>query len=154
MPIKGIMALFSGLPDDNDLIVMAETKLFNYKQIFKKPNVHAIGYKRGNERFEYLASADAIIVPSILEPFGLICLEAMMLKIPLIVSYNDGIGTWLDKNAAYNCGSNEITIKKCIEEFKHNPTKNVEYAYNFASAFTVEKMTNQIKDIFKIECKK
>ncbi|MBI5002994.1 glycosyltransferase [Candidatus Woesearchaeota archaeon] len=48
------------------------------------------GWRQGEELFAYYAAADAIIIPSKLESFGLSAAEALLMKKPLIVSDIDG----------------------------------------------------------------
>lgn len=50
-----------------------------------------IGWKQGEDLLAYYTAADAVIIPSLMESFGLSAAEALLMKKPLIVSDVDGL---------------------------------------------------------------
>lgn len=54
-------------------------------------NVVFTGYVDEQTKKEALADADLVVIPSLIEPFGLVALEAMAMKKPIIASNVDGL---------------------------------------------------------------
>ncbi len=52
---------------------------------------HFTGFLKGKEIEEMLAMSDIVIMPSVSEPFGIVPLEAMQAKIPVIISLQSGV---------------------------------------------------------------
>lgn len=144
---KGYELLFEALPDDVDLIVMNNQQA----NMELKKNIHCIGYKNGHERFAYMKVANAVIVPSTLEPFGLVCLEALLVKTPLIASYVDGMNHWLHPDAAFNCGTTIESIKAAISEFRADQKKHVDFGFNYAQNFSEAMMCEQYRKLFNAQ---
>jgi glycogen(starch) synthase len=53
--------------------------------------VQFIGYLRDSELNQLLLSSDVMVVPSIYEPFGVVALEAMAARLPIVASNIDGL---------------------------------------------------------------
>jgi len=108
------------------------------------PNFLFIGYR--TDARELIASFDVFCLPSRYEGFGLVLVEAMLQKIPIIGS-NAGAIPEICGNGEYgflfDCGNLESLIER-IRTCKQNPQKAQELAkkaYEYASrTFTVEKM--------------
>ena len=49
------------------------------------------GYVDEQTKKEALADADLVVIPSFIEPFGLVALEAMTMKKPIVASNVDGL---------------------------------------------------------------
>ena len=52
---------------------------------------HFTGFLKGNEIKEMLDMSDVFIMPSVSEPFGIVPLEAMQAKVPVIISLQSGV---------------------------------------------------------------
>lgn len=52
---------------------------------------HFTGFLKGNEIKELLDMSDVFIMPSVSEPFGIVPLEAMQSKVPVIISLQSGV---------------------------------------------------------------
>ena len=52
---------------------------------------HFTGFLKGNEIKEILDMSDVFIMPSVSEPFGIVPLEAMQAKVPVIISLQSGV---------------------------------------------------------------
>lgn len=54
-------------------------------------NFHFTGFLKGNDVDQMFAMSDVFVMPSISEPFGIVPLEAMRLKVPVIISKQSGV---------------------------------------------------------------
>lgn len=99
-PQKGVDYLVKAAKDINgDIYIIGEgpekEKLENLKYKLKLENVHFLGYMgdtRKGELEEFYYRADVFVAPSIWdEPLGLVILEAMAAKTPVIASKKGGI---------------------------------------------------------------
>lgn len=111
------------LPDEIDLIFIGSTKggnteLFDSMLNFCEatPNAHFVGPKYGQEKIDWLCSADAVIVPSIHEPFGIVALEALASKSILLSSFANGMADFLTEDCAINCGTTKESIELAFEK--------------------------------------
>lgn len=52
---------------------------------------HFAGFLKGDEIKEMLQMSDVLIMPSVSEPFGIVPLEAMQAKVPVIISLQSGV---------------------------------------------------------------
>lgn len=111
------------LPDEIDLIFIGSTKggnveLFDSKLNFCEatPNAHFEGPKYGQKKVDWLCSADAVIVPSIHEPFGIVALEALASKSILLSSFVNGMADFLTEDCAINCGATKESIELAFEK--------------------------------------
>lgn len=112
------------LPEDTDLIFIGSQSgghigLFNKMvQVCKeKDNFHYVGPKYGQEKIDWLMAADAVIVPSTHEPFGIVALEALASRSILLSSFVNGMGDFLTEECAINCGTTTESISKAIDRF-------------------------------------
>lgn len=112
-PMKGVQNLMAmRLPDEVDLIVIAgrggangplADRLFAWGA--GRGNVHMVGPKYGREKAAMLHAADAQIVPSLHEPFGIAALEALASRSLLLSSFAGGMADFLDRDTAIDCGA-------------------------------------------------
>ena len=121
--VKGIIN--ANIPENVDIYFIGGQRggheyFFNEMIDFvdKTPNAYYLGEKHGYEKVNTLRTMDAVIVPSIHEPFGIVCLEALASGCILLSSFESGMKEYLTEDIAINCGTtpNEITngIKKWL----------------------------------------
>lgn len=82
--------------------------------------------------YPYLKQAQFLISPSIYESFGLVMMEAMLLKVPVITTATTG-GKYITQNNKYaRCVENDDTaLQKAIEEFLNDESS---YKYSLEEA--------------------
>jgi glycogen(starch) synthase len=124
--MKGIMPLCEAeIPDDIDLYFVGDRRGgedFCYQAIKNKcngVNIFHLGYLRGEAKKSLLQSADAVIMPSLHEPFGIVGLEALASKTVLISSFTDGISDYLTPDVGIDCGKTKETIEDALNIFKN-----------------------------------
>jgi glycosyltransferase involved in cell wall biosynthesis len=61
-----------------------------------RDRVRFLGFISDSDRVELLMSADALVVPSIYEPFGIVALEGMAAGVPIIASNVGGLSEIID----------------------------------------------------------
>lgn len=121
------------VPDNVDLIYIGkpdggEQWVFDamMRQVKEKPNVHYYGSAFGKEKANILTSADAVIFPSMHEPFGIVGLEAMASDCVLLTSRVDGIGDYANnKNSVYS-GTDVKSIEFALQYFSEMGEKRRE----------------------------
>ncbi|WLD92073.1 1,4-alpha-glucan branching protein domain-containing protein [Alkalihalobacillus sp. AL-G] len=86
-------------------------------------SVFFIGFVTDEERNRFLAEANAVIFPSLYEPFGIVALEAMVAKTPVIVSDTGGMGNLIDhhENGLKVYTGNPESIRDQIIDLFENP---------------------------------
>ena len=115
--------------------------------------VHFLGFLRGKEKFERLASVDALFVPSDMENFGMIIPEALIVGTPVMASLGtpwkvlneNGCGWWSDNSPK--------SIAKVIDELYAMPAetraemgkRGREYVLN---TFASEKIAHDMADLY------
>ena len=77
-----------------------------------------IGEIQGKERFDFMHSADAMIVPSLYEPFGIVPLEALACGTPLISSFEGGMSEFLTEKCAVKCEVSPEGIVDAVEKVR------------------------------------
>ena len=87
------------------------------KYVEDNENAYYLGEKYGNEKINILKCMNAVIVPSIHEPFGIVCLEALASKCILLSSFQSGMKEYLTEDIALNCGVNSSQIEKSIKKW-------------------------------------
>lgn len=121
------------IPEDIDLIFIGSTRggdtdIFDRMQTAckERDNLHYVGAKYGQEKVDYLCNADAVIVPSKHEPFGIVALEALASKSILLSSFVNGMGDFLHEACAINCGTTPESISLALKKFTNlnQETKN------------------------------
>lgn len=101
------------------------------------------GFADWNKKKAFYAACDAVLFPSIHEPFGIVGLEAAISKKPLITSRNNGIATYCNTEHCFSCdvkpldNASIINIEKAINE------------WNCASEETIKIMTESFYEIIK-----
>lgn len=88
--------------DDYVLTVVGDGPLKPYLQALCSDNVSFVGYLNNSEALATLAGADALVLPSVSETWGLVVEEAMALGVPCLVS--NRVGSAIDLVLAHNVG--------------------------------------------------
>ena len=120
--MKNIKALLRcKLPAEMDLIFIGDERggnpdLFNEMIMYCANNKNAfyIGPKYGQEKINLLNASDAVIIPSIHEPFGIVALEALASKSVLLSSFVNGMADFLTDESAINCGTTPESIETAL----------------------------------------
>lgn len=116
--------LTSDIPEEIDLIFIGafkggdiQTINLLKKKVAEVKNIHYIGPLYEQDKINALISADAIIMPSTHEPFGIVALEALASKSILLSSRIDGLGDYLNDFNSIYCGSKPESISKALRDF-------------------------------------
>lgn len=127
-----------------------------------KDRVKFSGYIDNSELYKYYKSADLMVVPSLWEEAaGLVCIEAMVTKTPLIVTNSGGMTEYASNDVALWVDRNEEMVeqlKKSILLIKNNNQKRenlIQNAYDKSKQYSKENYyKNFITIIEEIEKKK
>jgi glycosyltransferase involved in cell wall biosynthesis len=111
------------LPSEVDLIVMggvsgSDPKLYRRLEnlVGQRDNLHRISYTSGDDKYNIIRAADAVIFPSIYEPFGLVGIETLACGTPLIASFVGGMNEYLDDESAIRMhGLDVASMEKAIQ---------------------------------------
>ena len=87
------------------------------KFVEENENVYYLGEKFGEEKINLLKLMDSMIVPSIHEPFGIVCLEALASNCILLSSFQSGIKEYLTEDIAINCGITSFEVENAIDKW-------------------------------------
>ena len=113
----------------------------------KKPNFHFLGELKDSKKVGAIQNAHAVIFPSRHEPFGIVGLEAMICKTPLITTRTGGIASYTNKNTCIECTEN--TVEQSILKFLKMPKKEVDEmvqkAYKNAQKYDWKNIYKQYK---------
>jgi len=117
--MKNVQALInSKVPKNIDLIFVGndkggERQVFDgmLKFVEENDNVHYYGESFGQDKIDLLNNADAIIVPSVHEPFGIVALEGLASKSIVLSSWVDGLGDFLNEDNSIYCGTSVEDIE-------------------------------------------
>lgn len=157
--MKGLDTILnSDIPEDVDFYFVvseknAEEPIFtNIKNKCNNKNIFHIQGLYGQDKIDFLHEMDAVVMPSIHEPFGIVALEALAAECILITTANGGIKEIVkdidyihindvnDLNIAYN------KIKLLSEEEK---TQIKEKGKNHVSNFDWKIQSNKLYEIYK-----
>ena len=121
--MKGVFALCQArIPAEIDLIFIGKNEGGDkstvdavMEKVKNTSNVHYIGPLFGQDKVDALRSADAIIMPSVHESFGIVALEALASESILLSSFVDGMRDFLTEEVAINCGTDAQSIEYALE---------------------------------------
>ncbi|HZS43112.1 MAG TPA: glycosyltransferase family 4 protein [Candidatus Paceibacterota bacterium] len=163
--MKGVMALCEArIPDGIDLIFIGadnggEAQVFQrmLEKVKNESNVHYIGPLYGQDKINAMCAADAVIMPSIHEPFGIVALEALASKSILLSSFVDGMSDFLSEEIAINCGTTKGSIERALlnllslpaEDKRIRIEKGLEICRRYSWKSAAEKMKNIYQDLSK-----
>lgn len=143
-----------------ELIMIGEGKDRNFiNQFIEKHPYHIKLMKAETHLFEFFKQIDVLIVPSRIEPFGIIILESAIMKIPVIASNVDGIPEIIENHKSgllFSSGDSE-ELKELILKLKKDVTLRKylsdELYKSVLSRFTVNKIIPQYESIYRELCK-
>lgn len=149
---KGIEYILNlQLPDNVKLYFIGPERGGNLiSQVIKtcdnKKNFFYIGEKKGEEKIGIMKKADAILFPSLHEPFGIVGLEAMASKTICITTRIDGIATYMDKNMCIQIDNLDIqnAIHKFLNMDKKEKDEIIDRAYEKVKNYDWEIITNNM----------
>jgi len=110
-----------------------------------------LGYKTGKEKIQIMKSANAILFPSLHEPFGIVGLEAIACKTPLITTLVGGISSYVSEKDCIKCEPTVVSIKNAIERLQKMSNEEIssmtERAYNNIKNFDWQQIAEKYKNI-------
>lgn len=123
--MKSVIELLDAdIPEDVDLIFIGSNNGGDADSINKlesllekKEGLHYYGPAYNQEKINALFSADAVIMPSKHEPFGIVALEALVSENVLLSSRVDGLSDFLDDTNSLYCGTTPEQISKGLKDF-------------------------------------
>jgi glycosyltransferase involved in cell wall biosynthesis len=117
-------------------------------------NVRFVGAQYGEDKWDFLRSADVMVLPSYSENFGIVVAEALATGIPVITTK----GTPWEDLETYNCGwwiDLSITnLEKAIVNAFHTPVDVLENMGNqgrklVADKYEIKAVANKINGLYK-----
>jgi glycosyltransferase involved in cell wall biosynthesis len=127
-------------------------KLIQSAQDFE--NVNFVGAKYGEDKWDFLRSADVMVLPTHSENFGIVIAEALAVGVPVITTQ----GTPWEDLETYNCGwwinLSVENLQKTIETATHSSAKVLEEMGNQGRKLVTEKyeikvVTNEIIELYQ-----
>lgn len=101
-----------------------------------------------------MAAFDIGLVPSRKEPFGIVCLELMRMRVPVISSGAGGMAEYItDKQTGLILNENSpVEICRCVQLLSENQqlcSRLVDAAYKHCESFSVEKYVKSYLEIYE-----
>ena len=119
-------------------------------QMHVEENVRFLGFRKDVPTV--ITACDIGVVPSRFEPFGIVALEFMQMKVPFVCSGADGLAEFIEdgKTALMSSSNTPADIANCIAKLTQNPALRrviAENAYRHVQQFSV---ANQVKAINRL----
>jgi glycosyltransferase involved in cell wall biosynthesis len=150
---KGIDLIFVGGAKGSDPVVIDEIE-----KGIQKDNIFYIGSAYEQEKIDILLHADAVIMPSKHEPFGIVALEAFASKSILLSSWVDGLGDFCNSNNSIYTSITKEGIEKALNKLlklsKQEKESLILNGLKTCKKYTWEKSAKQYKKIYKSLTKK
>ena len=146
---KDIDILFAGGPDGS------QPSMYNrmLEQCKKEGNKFFLGFLKGEKKRYFLKNVDAVIVPSIHEPFGIINLEVMASKTILINSFSSGMDEYLTRKFTIDCGLLPENMENSLDVLKNLCKKQkyemIEGNYSIVKKFSCKKQSKLYDDLYE-----
>jgi glycosyltransferase involved in cell wall biosynthesis len=149
------------IPENIDLIIIgghkgsaAELEDKVLERSKRDKNFIYIGPKYDQEKVDHLFAADAVLVPSLHEPFGIVALEALASQSVLLSSFVSGMGDFLNKDCAINCGISKESIEAALKQFinlKNDQKKEmIQKGLDVCKNYTWQKSAQKLESIYKL----
>jgi glycosyltransferase involved in cell wall biosynthesis len=155
---KGVEFLFDlELPPDTALHFVGSPVASNrfddmLKAVESKSNFFYLGSKFGDEKISLIKSAEAILFPTIHEPFGIVFLEALISKTPLITTMEGEMQTALTENECIKCGQSTQSIRESIDRLfamsVEQKREMTERGFAVARSYSWESAAQMFCDLF------
>jgi len=131
-----------GNPEIQDMVI---------KTANEKDNVHYLGAKYGQEKIDLLMAADAMIVPSTHEPFGIVALEALASRSVLLSSFAGGMADFLNEDVAINCGTTPGSISAAMKKLMAlgDVDKRIAGGIEICENYTWESQAEKLNNVYK-----
>jgi len=119
-----------------------------------------LGFIPDSERIELLMSADALVIPSIYEPFGIVALEGMAAGVPVVASNVGGLSEIVehDRTGMLAYTENPESIAWCVNKalsdhgysnwLIENAKKKVNEVYSW------ESVAKKVTEVYKKACER
>jgi len=144
------------LPKEIELSLIGDGPLEeNLKSLTKKlkvnSRVHFLGFVSEEKKFQYLASSDLYVLPSLHEGFGIVLQEAMQVGLPIVATNNGGQVDILEngKNALLISPKNSTKLARVILEIYQNKKTAKSFSKNNLSrskSFALKKIAYRYKN--------
>ena len=126
-----------------------ELKLRDYVKQHKIKNIHFLGEVSRNKTIEYIKAADIFLLPTFRESFGMVLVESMLNKTPIITTDVDDIKKTTGNLAHYVKPQNSDQITTQIQKIYTNKSDAINCAKN-AEVFAHKKYAiNNVADSFR-----
>jgi len=156
---KGIQYLLDiELPDNVELFFFTSDRGSNNEtggsllSSINNNNRFLMGPIYDQEKIDMMCSADAIIMPSTYEPYGLVALEALRSKTLLLTSLVHGIQEITNENISLRFDLNKSSIEKTIQKFsvmsEEEYNSRVDNGYQLSLSKTVEKEVEYLELLY------
>lgn len=160
--MKSVSALLDAqIPENVDLIFVGSSNGGDANCVQKlqqqlrdnKPGLYHYGPAYDQEKVNVLFSADAIIMPSKHEPFGIVALEALASKSILLASRVDGLGDFLTDENSINCGFTADSITAALNYFtqlsESQKEKMIECGLQTCEKYKWDDIAEQYYEVYK-----
>lgn len=158
--MKNVEAILNAkVPKEVDLIFVGkqeggDDRIFKSMKDFvqREDNVYYHDPVYGQEKIDFLNSADAVIIPSVHEPFGIVALEGLASGSIVLSSFVDGMSDFLSEDFAINCGITFKTIEGAYQKFlnlsEENKEKMKEEGYGVALKYSWKSAAEKMKRVY------
>ena len=121
--------------------------------------IRFLGFISDSERVELLKSGDALVIPSIYEPFGIVALEGMAAGVPVVASNVGGLSEIIehDKTGMLAFKENPESVAWCVNKIlsddgysrwlTQNAKKRVEEVYSW------ESVARKVSKVYERACR-
>jgi glycosyltransferase involved in cell wall biosynthesis len=155
---KGVEFLFDlDLPQDTALhFVGGPVASDRYQEMLRavetRPNFFYLGQKFGDEKISLMKSASAILFPTVHEPFGIVFLEALIARTPLITTMEGEMQTALTEHECIKCAQSTTSIRESIDRLlamsAQQKKEMTERGFNVAKGYTWENAAQMFCELF------
>lgn len=154
--MKNVEAILDAeIPEDIDIIFAGGPRCGEpdilkraIRESKEKEYFHCVGPVSGDIKKSLLRGADAIMVPSLVEPFGIVGLEGLASQSLVLSSRSQGLGEFLDDDCSIHCGTTSESISLSLKQLSEMTNKEkqvliqngLERAKDFDWSKTIEKI--------------
>lgn len=122
------------------------------RRLEKLPHFHYAGWVGRDERRKYYEACDFVVMPSRGEPFGIVGLEAMAHRRPLLTTHVQGISEYADISNSFHieCSAESIEQQVWAIHSRHHRLRDVvEHGYRTAKAFSWDAVAEKYDCLIK-----